>query len=96
MYVDDLIIKTFSTFSVTLTLELHSLSFTTFATHDLNYWHPFHVSSMLYDKDAGHRTFIDDVYECQMRLPGTNWVQSTRPWSNVVCSELLVSRLNYN
>ncbi|XP_060557298.1 dysferlin-like isoform X3 [Ruditapes philippinarum] len=39
--------------------------------------------SMLYDKDAGHRTFIDDVYECQMRLPGTNWVESTRPWSNV-------------
>lgn len=40
--------------------------------------------SMLYDKDAGHRTFIDDVYECQMRLPGTNWVESSRPWTNVV------------
>ncbi|KAH3789669.1 hypothetical protein DPMN_167855, partial [Dreissena polymorpha] len=39
--------------------------------------------SMLYDKDAGHSKFIDDVYECQMRLPGTNWVESTRPWSNV-------------
>ncbi|KAL4231637.1 hypothetical protein ACF0H5_009217 [Mactra antiquata] len=39
--------------------------------------------SMLYDKDAGHRTFIDDVYECQMRLPGTNWVESSRPWANV-------------
>ncbi|XP_052773227.1 myoferlin-like isoform X7 [Mya arenaria] len=39
--------------------------------------------SMLYDKDAGHRTFIDDVYECQMRLPGTNWVEASRPWTNV-------------
>lgn len=39
--------------------------------------------SMLYDKDTGHKTFIDDVYECQMRLPGSNWVESSIPWSNV-------------
>ena len=44
------------------------------------------IFSMLYDKDAGHRTFIDDVYECQMRLPGTNWVESSRPSTNVVRS----------
>ena len=43
-----------------------------------------YFSSMMYDKDAGHRTFMDDVYECQMRIPGASWMESTRPWTNVV------------
>ena len=43
------------------------------------------VDSMMYDKDAGHRVFMEDVYENQMRIPGANWIESSRPWTNVVC-----------
>ena len=39
---------------------------------------------MMYDKDAGHRTFMEDVYENQMRIPGASWIESSRPWTNVV------------
>ena len=42
------------------------------------------TNSMMYDKDAGHRTFMDDVYECMMRIPGASWIQASRPWTNVV------------
>ena len=44
------------------------------------------VDSMMYDKDAGHRVFMEDVYENQMRIPGANWIESSRPWTNVVCN----------
>ena len=44
----------------------------------------FTTDSMMFDKDAGHRTFMDDVYECQMRIPGANWISASRPWTNVV------------
>lgn len=41
---------------------------------------------MLFDKDAGHRTYLEDVYENQSRnIPGSTWGLSTRPWTDVVC-----------
>ncbi|KAK3589425.1 hypothetical protein CHS0354_020754 [Potamilus streckersoni] len=46
-------------------------------------WYISPELSMLYDVDAGHKTFMDDVYECQMRIPGTNWMASTKPWADV-------------
>ena len=49
------------------------------------------VDSMMYDKDAGHRVFMEDVYENQMRIPGANWIESSRPWTNVVCKFNLIS-----
>ncbi|ESO83061.1 hypothetical protein LOTGIDRAFT_169698 [Lottia gigantea] len=39
---------------------------------------------MLFEKDAGHKKFIEDIYECQSRgIPGGNWAQASRPWSDV-------------
>lgn len=41
--------------------------------------------SLLYDKDAGHRTYTEDVYEVQARLPAGNWPASTW-WTDIVSS----------
>lgn len=40
--------------------------------------------SMMYDKDAGHTMFMEDIYECHSRLPGTNWAAASVPWTDVV------------
>lgn len=45
-------------------------------------------ASMLFDKDAGHTMYMEDVYECQSRLPGTNWTAASVPWTDVVRSLL--------
>ena len=50
--------------------------------------------SMLYDVDAGHSSFLEDVYECQGRIPGGSWDCATVPWADVV-SETTV-RCHYN
>ena len=39
---------------------------------------------MLFDKDAGHSQFMEEVYECQSRLPGGIWNAATIPWADVV------------
>ncbi|CAG2195234.1 MYOF [Mytilus edulis] len=46
-------------------------------------WYISPELSMLYDKDAGHKTFMEDVYEVQSRMPGTRWVEASRPWTDV-------------
>lgn len=40
--------------------------------------------SMLFDKDAGHKTYMEECYEMHSRLPGTSWGPATRPWTDVV------------
>ena len=45
--------------------------------------------SMLFDIDAGHTQFLEDVYECQSRMPGGRWDMATVPWTDVVCSCLV-------
>jgi dysferlin len=40
--------------------------------------------SMLFDKDAGHRTFMEDAFECQGRIPGGEWGPSGIAWTDVV------------
>ena len=42
--------------------------------------------SMMFDTDAGHSQFLEDVYECQSRMPGGHWGAATVPWSDVVSS----------
>ena len=42
------------------------------------------ICSMFYDKDAGHKTFMEDVYEVQSRMPGGRWLAASRPWTDVV------------
>ncbi|XP_074642408.1 myoferlin-like [Tubulanus polymorphus] len=46
-------------------------------------WYISPELSMLYDKDAGHRKYIEDVFECQGRIPGGNWGASQVPWTDV-------------
>ena len=37
---------------------------------------------MLFDKDAGHRQFLEDVYENQYRIPGGEWDEKAS-WTDV-------------
>ncbi|XP_076460960.1 myoferlin-like isoform X2 [Babylonia areolata] len=47
-------------------------------------WYISPELSMLFDRDAGHTLFMEDVYECQSRnIPGGNWGQASRPWTDV-------------
>ncbi|BFY97443.1 hypothetical protein BsWGS_00482 [Bradybaena similaris] len=47
-------------------------------------WYISPEMSMLFDKDAGHHTYLEDVYECQSRnVPGTAWGVASRPWADV-------------
>ncbi|XP_041370601.1 myoferlin-like isoform X3 [Gigantopelta aegis] len=47
-------------------------------------WYISPELSMLFDKDAGHHQFMEDIYECQNRnLPGGHWGEASRPWTDV-------------
>ncbi|XP_070210966.1 myoferlin-like isoform X3 [Littorina saxatilis] len=47
-------------------------------------WYVSPEVSMLYDRDAGHHVFMEDVYEAQSRnIPGGAWGEASRPWTNV-------------
>ncbi|XP_068709292.1 myoferlin-like isoform X2 [Montipora foliosa] len=39
--------------------------------------------SMTYDRDSGHKSFLEDVFENESRLPGGSWGPSTVPWTDV-------------
>ncbi|XP_066277223.1 dysferlin-like isoform X3 [Branchiostoma lanceolatum] len=39
--------------------------------------------SLLYDRDSGHKHFLEDIYENQSRIPGGHWVEATTSWSDV-------------
>ncbi|XP_064602895.1 myoferlin-like isoform X2 [Liolophura sinensis] len=57
-------------------------------------WYISPELSMLFDRDAGHRTFLDDVYECQSRIPAGNWGPASRPWADVK-GDPLPSRMDF-
>jgi len=40
--------------------------------------------SLLFDVDAGHMTFTEEVFENQMRLPGGQWIGMTEGYTDVV------------
>lgn len=40
--------------------------------------------SMMFEKDAGHKVFMDETYESESRLPGGIWKQAVVPWTDVV------------
>ncbi|KXJ28698.1 Myoferlin [Exaiptasia diaphana] len=40
-------------------------------------------TSTAYDSDTGHKTFLDDVYECESRLPGDNWSAAKEVWTDI-------------
>lgn len=39
---------------------------------------------MTYDRDSGHKSFLEDVFENESRLPGGSWGPSSVPWTDVV------------
>ncbi|CAG0913749.1 unnamed protein product [Notodromas monacha] len=39
--------------------------------------------SMGYDMDAGHRKFLEDVFENENRIPGGKWVKPLTAWTDV-------------
>ncbi|KAL5022080.1 hypothetical protein ScPMuIL_001235 [Solemya velum] len=52
-------------------------------------WYISPELSMLYDIDAGHQQFLEDVYENMSRIPGRPWGASSRPWTDVKGDPLL-------
>jgi len=45
---------------------------------------------MLFDKDHGHKIFMDDVYETESRLPGGDWSPASIPWTDIVRFRVIV------
>lgn len=43
---------------------------------------------MLYDADAGHTSFLEEVFENQMRLPGGQWIGMPEGYTDVVSTVL--------
>ncbi|XP_048585076.1 myoferlin [Nematostella vectensis] len=40
--------------------------------------------SLTYERDAGHTSFLEDLFENESRmLPGGNWKQASQPWTDV-------------
>ncbi|KAL9983693.1 hypothetical protein ACROYT_G005909 [Oculina patagonica] len=40
--------------------------------------------SLMFDRDSGHKTFLEDVFQNEARMiPGGNWGQASAPWTNV-------------
>lgn len=39
---------------------------------------------LLHDVDAGHLSFVEEVFENQVRLPGGQWIHMTDAYSDVV------------
>lgn len=46
-------------------------------------WYINQELSLLYDKDAGHKTYLEDVYENQSRIPVGTWGLNKQPWTDV-------------
>ena len=47
--------------------------------------------SLLFDRDSGHKTFLEDAFENEARMiPGGKWGPASSPWTNVVCFLLLL------
>ena len=50
--------------------------------------------SLLYNRDAGHKSFIEDVYELQTRLPAGPWHLAKVFWTDAVSITCLISLYN--
>lgn len=43
---------------------------------------------LLHDVDAGHLSFVEEVFENQVRLPGGQWIHMTDSYTDVVRGKL--------
>ncbi|CAE1313340.1 MYOF [Acanthosepion pharaonis] len=50
-------------------------------------WYINQELSLLYDKDAGHKTYLEDMYENQSRIPVGTWGLNKQPWTDVVSDQ---------
>ena len=50
---------------------------------------------MTYDRDSGHKSFLEDVFENESRLPGGSWGPSSVPWTDVVSVLLQPDNLRF-
>ncbi|XP_052821675.1 myoferlin isoform X1 [Octopus bimaculoides] len=46
-------------------------------------WYISQELSLMFDKDAGHRNYLEEVYENQYRLPRGTWGPMKQAWSDV-------------
>uniref|UniRef100_A0A8C1G0H3 Dysferlin, limb girdle muscular dystrophy 2B (autosomal recessive) n=1 Tax=Cyprinus carpio TaxID=7962 RepID=A0A8C1G0H3_CYPCA len=46
-------------------------------------WYISPEKTMLYDTDAGHTSFLEEVFENQMRLPGGQWIGMSEGYTDV-------------
>nr|XP_058962380.1 myoferlin-like [Pocillopora verrucosa] len=47
-------------------------------------WYIAPEMSLMFDRDSGHKTFLEDVFENEARMiPGGNWSPASAPWTNV-------------
>lgn len=50
------------------------------------------VSSLMFDQDAGRKTYVEELYEQEDRnFPGGAWKAAKVPWTNVVSHAILYS-----
>lgn len=50
-------------------------------------WIPPTPDSLLHDPDAGHLSFVEEVFENQTRLPGGQWIYMSDNYTDVVGGE---------
>ncbi|GAB1610572.1 myoferlin-like isoform X9, partial [Argonauta hians] len=46
-------------------------------------WYVSQELSLMYDKDSGHRNYLEEVYENHSRIPRGNWGPMKQAWSDV-------------
>jgi hypothetical protein len=46
-------------------------------------------NSLVYDRDTGHKNFLEDAFENESRVPGTAWQPGVPSWTDVVCCSIL-------
>ncbi|XP_056605415.1 dysferlin isoform X2 [Triplophysa dalaica] len=58
-------------------------------------WFVSPEKTMLYDTDAGHTSFLEEVFENQMRLPGGQWIGMPEGYTDVVSTVPLVHLVSF-
>ena len=47
-------------------------------------------NSLVYDRDTGHKSFLEDAFENESRVPGTAWQPAVPAWTDVVCRLIIL------
>ncbi|XP_070612910.1 dysferlin isoform X2 [Erythrolamprus reginae] len=52
-------------------------------------WFVSPEKTLLHDVDAGHMSFVEEVFENQVRLPGGQWIHMAEAYTDVNCEKIL-------